>query len=63
MSGFDYDLMRANLNIPGAYRPEAIVALGYPGKKEDLPQELQERELVSIREKLATFISEGEFKF
>ena len=63
MSGFDYELMRSNLKVPADYRIEAIVALGYPGAKEDLPLEMQAREIPSGREKLETIISEGVFKF
>lgn len=63
MSGFDYDTMRTNLNIPELYKIEAIVALGHPGRLEDLSPELQAREQISSREKLANLIAEGEFKF
>lgn len=63
MSGFDYDKARANLNIPETYKLEAMVAIGRPGQKEDLPAALQEREAPSDRQPLSEIISEGEFKF
>lgn len=62
MSGFDYEAMRSALNIPDDYKIEAMAALGYPGEKENLPPKIQEGEKPSLREKIASFISEGEFK-
>jgi len=63
MSGFDYDAARANFNIPDIYKPEVIIALGRPGRKEDLPENLRALEFPSDRKKLSEIISEGEFKF
>jgi nitroreductase len=63
LGGFDYDRARTEFNIPAEYRVEAMLALGRPGNKEDLPVKLQAGEFPSDRKKLSQIISEGEFKF
>lgn len=62
MEGFDYDRAKTELQIPDGYTVEAMIALGKPGKKEDLPKELQEREELSDRNPVGTFVFEGLFK-
>jgi len=62
MQGFDYDRAREVLNIPDDYEVEAMIAVGKPGKKENLPQKLQEREFPSTRKKVAEIAFEGKFK-
>jgi nitroreductase len=44
MAGWDEDTMRAALAIPLPYRIVVAIAVGYPGKLEDLPEPLQQRE-------------------
>jgi nitroreductase len=44
MAGWDEDPMRAALDIPQPYRITVVVAIGYPGRLEDLPEPLQQRE-------------------
>lgn len=61
MEGFDYDRAKTELAIPDDYTVEVMFAVGKPGKKEDLPQEMQERELPSDRKKLEELIFEGSF--
>ena len=61
MEGFDYDKAKTELNIPEGYTVEAMAAIGKPGKKEDLPKELQEREVPSSRKKISEIASEGTF--
>lgn len=61
MEGFDYDRAKTELAIPDDYSVEVMFAVGKPGKKEDLPQEMQERELPSDRKKLEELIFEGSF--
>jgi len=39
-----------------------MVALGKPGRKEQLPPELQSREMPTHRKKLSVITSEGKFK-
>jgi len=62
MEGFDYQKARKDLNIPDEYDVLAMAAIGWPGKKEDLPAELQEREVVSDRKLLSEIVFEGLFK-
>lgn len=62
MQGFDYDKAKQELRIPGDYQVEAMIAIGKKGKKEDLPQYLQEREVPSIRKNLSEIVMEGSFK-
>jgi nitroreductase len=62
MQGFDYDRAKKVLNIPDGYQVEAMIALGKQGKKEDLPDYLQEREFPSSRKTTAELAMEGSFK-
>jgi nitroreductase len=62
MQGFDYDRARQVLNIPEGYDVEAMIAVGKPGKKENLPEKLQEREFPSNRKKVSEIAFEGKFK-
>jgi nitroreductase len=62
MQGFDYDRAKKELVIPDGYTVEAMVAIGYPGKKEDLPPELQKNEHPSDRNKVETFVFEGKWR-
>jgi nitroreductase len=59
MQGFDYELVRSSLNIPDGFTVEAMAAIGIPGNKEDLPDNLQERESPNDRRKLTEMICEG----
>ena len=61
MQGFDYDKARIALNIPDVFQVEAMIAIGKPGKKEDLPESLQEREMPSPRKNLSEIVMEGKF--
>ena len=36
MGGFDPDKARTDLSLPGDHDPLAVIALGFPGKPEDL---------------------------
>lgn len=63
MEGFDYQLIKKNLHIPDSFTVEAMVAIGKPGNKENLPKEIQEREVPSTRKPLKDIISEGKFTF
>lgn len=62
MEGFDYERAKKELNIPDGYTVEAMFAVGRPGRKEDLHKELQEREEMSNRNPISSFVFEGEFK-
>ena len=57
MGGFQIDRARATFNIPAEYEPVAIIALGYVGTPEFLPQPLLERELAPrVRKPLSQFV-------
>ena len=62
MQGFDYDKAKEVLRIPDGYQVEAMIAVGKKGKKEDLPNFLQEQEFPSSRKTIAEFAMEGFFK-
>lgn len=51
MAGFDLDRARKLFSIPEGYTPMAMIAIGYPGKVEDLPEKLRERELAPRQRK------------
>ena len=61
MQGFDYEKAKKELEIPEDYSIEAMIAIGKRGKKEDLPKELQEREIPAARKLLKDIIMEGKF--
>jgi nitroreductase len=62
MQGFDYDRARKALNIPDVFQVEAMIAVGKPGKKDELPEALKEREQPSPRKDLAEIVMEGTFR-
>lgn len=61
MEGFNYDRAQSELDVPDVYDVEAMFAVGKPGKKQDLSQELQEREEPSDRKPLKEVVFEGLF--
>lgn len=61
MEGFDYEKARTVLAVPEDYSVEAMVVVGRPGKKEDLPADLQAREEPSLRNPLEQMVFEGLF--
>ncbi|HAS80516.1 MAG: Nitroreductase [Candidatus Nomurabacteria bacterium GW2011_GWE1_32_28] len=63
IGGFDYSLAKNELSIPDDYEIEIIIAVGKPGKIEDLPEALQIREKPSHRKNIEEIISEGKFNF
>ncbi|NVN91760.1 MAG: nitroreductase family protein [Desulfuromonadales bacterium] len=63
MQGFDYTRARTVLNIPDEFHVEAMVAVGRPGARESLPEELQKREIPNDRKKLTETVCEGPFRF
>ncbi len=62
MAGFDYARAKAELGIPDNFDVQAMIAVGKPGRKEDLSPALQEREAPSDRKPLAELVFEGKFK-
>jgi nitroreductase len=63
IQGFDYEAIKKALQIPDTFTVEAMIAIGKLGKKEDLPKEIQEKEVPSTRKPLETIISRGKFNF
>jgi nitroreductase len=45
LAGFDASRLKENLNIPDTYEPVVIMAIGYPGDVQTLPDHLKVREL------------------
>lgn len=62
MEGFDYAKAKQVLGVPDDYQVEAMIAIGKRGKKEDLPKELQEKEMPSNRKPLHEILMEGKFR-
>jgi len=62
MAGFDKDKARKDLKIPDTFDIEAMIAVGKPGKIDDLPEHLRgmDRE-PSGRKKVSEFAAEGAF--
>ena len=63
MGGFDKEMAQTLLNIPSNYEPVVILAAGYLGDVETLPESLKEREL-ALRERYTqeAFVTNKEFK-
>ena len=59
MAGLDYDKARELLSVPEGFKVEMALALGKPGRVEDLPEDLQAREKPSHRKPLETLAFEG----
>jgi nitroreductase len=51
MGGFDGEKARAELGVPEGFTPAAMLALGYPGDPEELPEPLRERQDAPRRRK------------
>jgi nitroreductase len=61
MQGFDYNAARKVLAVPDSFDIMAMVAIGKLGQKENLPNDLQEREYPSDRKPLKEIVMEGKF--
>ena len=62
MAGFDYDKAREIVSLPDDYQPEAMIAIGYPGPIENLPEDKREKEKPSSRKSINEFVFEGIWK-
>jgi nitroreductase len=63
MGGFDSGKAREALGIPEGYQPLAVIALGYSGTPDVLPDDLRERELAPrSRKPLEEFVFEGHWE-
>lgn len=61
IGGFDRGKARTVLHIPEEYELHAVIAIGYQGEKEALPEALQVREQPSDRNPLGDSLFEGSF--
>jgi len=61
MGGFDEARAREAAAVPAAWAVECMIALGHPGRVEDLPEKLRAREAPSGREPVSAFAFEGAF--
>lgn len=61
MEGFDYEKAKKMLHIPEEYQVEAMIAIGKKAPKENLPQDLQQKEIPSLRRSLEKTVFEGKF--
>lgn len=62
MQGFDYKKAKVTCNIPDDFQVQAMVAIGMPGKKENLSPEMQEKESPSSRKPLDELIMKGKYQ-
>lgn len=63
MGGFDVEKARKEFNLPDGYEPVTMIAAGYIGESNILPDDLQKMEMAS-RERMTqeSFVFEGDFK-
>lgn len=62
MQGFDYAKAKQALKVTEDFQVEAMAAVGRPGKKDELPPQLQEREFPSGRKDPAEIVIAGPFR-
>lgn len=58
MQGFDYEKAKRVCKLHDNYVVEAMIAIGKPGKTEDLPQNVQDKETPSSRKPLKELITD-----
>ena len=62
MGGFNVDMAREVFTIPARYDPVAMIAIGYPGDPESLPEELRAKDLAPRQRKpIREFVFRGKF--
>jgi nitroreductase len=62
MGGFSVEDARAQFAVPQDWEPVSVIALGYPGDSDSLPENLREREIaVRQRKPLETFLFSGKW--
>lgn len=59
MAGYNKESIKESLKIKDEYQIELMIAVGKPGKIENLPEQLQEREKPSQRTDLNKIVFEG----
>jgi len=63
MQGFDYEKAAGELGVPDEYQVEMMIAIGKPGRIEDLPEKFRKGEKPSGRKSIKEIVSEGGFNF
>ena len=64
MGGFDPEKAKQTFSIPAPYEPVAMLALGYKGNSDDLPEDLLKRETAErVRKPLNEFAFKNIPKF
>src|SRR5512137_2464061 len=61
MGGFEKEAARAAAALPPGHEPQVMIAVGHPGRAEELPEKLRERETPSGRLPLDAVVVEGRF--
>jgi len=62
MAGFDATMARDVFAIPERWDPVAMIALGYPGHPDDLPEELRQKDLTPRQRKpISDFVFSGKW--
>ena len=62
LGGYNSSVLRENLSVPDAYQPGAVLAVGYPGDPEALPENLKARELAPrLRNRHGDFVLNSVF--
>ncbi|SCZ52367.1 nitroreductase family protein [Thiohalomonas denitrificans] len=61
MEGFDYQRARTELGVPDDHDVLAMAAIGRPGRVEELPEPLREREVPSDRKPVSEWAFESRF--
>src|ERR1700674_4701804 len=51
MGGFNVEASRERFNVPAGWEPVSVIALGYPGDADTLPEPLREREMAQRQRK------------
>jgi nitroreductase len=60
MGGFDVEASRKRFQVPAGWDPVSVIALGYPGDLDSLPEPLREREMAQRQRKsLEQFVFSG----
>ena len=63
MAGFDVEKARTDLKILSGHEPVAMIAVGYPGDPDILPDRLKQRELLPRERKpIAEFVFSAEWR-
>jgi nitroreductase len=62
MGGFDAKAARERFHVPAGWEPVSVIAVGYPGGTDTLPEQLRERETAQRQRKpLSEFVFSGTF--